>query len=198
MEELITAVGGLGFFLFGMAVMTSGLKKLAGERMHHWLGRATNTPVSGALTGATVTAIVQSSSATTAAAIGFVGAGLMTFQALGILFGANIGTIITGWAVALLGFKLKLGEVSLPLLFIAALLYLNKSRRRLRGSGKALAGFALIFLGIDFLQTGISGARDWIDLSDVQASAFGGRVLLVLIGIALTLITQSSSPTVGP
>lgn len=198
MEALITAVGGLGLFLFGMAVMTSGLKKLAGERMHHWLGRATNTPVSGALTGAAVTTIVQSSSATTVAAIGFVGAGLMTFaQALGILFGANIGTTITGWAVALLGFKLKLGEVSLPLLFIAALLYLNKSRRRLRGSGKALAGFALIFLGIDFLQTGISGARDWIDLSDIQASAFGGRVLLVLIGIALTLITQSSSAIVA-
>lgn len=198
MEALITAVGGLGLFLFGMAVMTSGLKKLAGEKMHQWLGRATKTPLSGAITGASVTAIVQSSSATTVAAVGFVGAGLMTFaQALGILFGANIGTTLTGWAVALLGFKLKLGEVSLPLLFLAALLYLNKNHRKLRGSGKALAGFALIFLGIDFLQTGISGAREWIDLSDFQADAFWGRALLVLVGVGLTLVTQSSSATVA-
>ena len=198
MEALITGVGGLGLFLFGMAVMTSGLKKLAGDKMHQWLGRATETPISGAATGAAVTAIVQSSSATTVAAVGFVGAGLMTFaQALGILFGANIGTTITGWAVALLGFKLQLGEASLPILFLAALLYLNKNRSKLRGSGKALAGFALIFLGIDFLQTGISGAREWIDLSEVPAGAFWGRALLVLLGIALTLVTQSSSATVA-
>lgn len=198
MQSLLESLGGLGLFLFGMAVMTSGLKKLAGERLHHWLGRATRTPASGAATGAAVTALVQSSSATTVAAVGFVGAGLMTFtQSLGILFGANIGTTITGWAVALLGFKLKLGTAALPLLFVSALLYLVKSRPRLRGSGKALAGFALIFLGIGLLQDGLAGARDVIDLSRFNADSLGGRVVLVFVGIALTLVTQSSSATVA-
>ncbi len=97
MNAVLQSIGGFGLFLFGMAVMTSGLKKIAGDRLHRWLGRATRTPLSGAVTGTVVTAIIQSSSATTVTVVGFVGAGLMTFpQALGVIFGANIGTTITG------------------------------------------------------------------------------------------------------
>lgn len=198
MDPVLTTLGGLGLFLFGMSAMTSGLKKLAGEKLHAYLSQATRNPVSGACTGALVTAIVQSSSATTVAAVGFVSAGLMSFaQTLGILFGANIGTTITGWVVALVGFKLKLGTAALPLLFVSSLLYLAKKRPRLRGIGKALAGFSLVFLGIDFLQSGISEARALIDLSALSIGPLGGRLALAMAGIVLTLITQSSSATVA-
>lgn len=198
MTALLQTLGGVGLFLFGMAVMTSGLRKIAGDRLRGWLAKSTGNPVTGALTGATVTALIQSSSATTVAAIGFVGAGLMTFSAsLGIIFGANIGTTFTGWMVALLGFKLQLDEAALPLLFIAALCYLLKRIRPVRGFGKALAGFCLLFLGIAYLQDGLAGYRDTIDLSHWSASDYGGRILLVLVGVLLTLITQSSSATVA-
>jgi phosphate:Na+ symporter len=181
-----------------MALMTSGLRKLAGDRLRHWLARSTKSPISGVVTGATVTALIQSSSATTVAAIGFVGAGLMSFPAsLGIIFGANIGTTITGWMVAVLGFKLKLADAALPLLFVAAICYLFKRIRPLRGFGKALAGFCLIFIGISYLQGGLDGYRDVIDLSRWSVASFGGRIVLVLIGVILTLVTQSSSATVA-
>ena len=118
---LLTA-GGLGIFLLGMVVMTNGLKALAGQTLRKSLGRFTKNPLTGAITGATSTAVVQSSSATTVTAVGFVNAGLLTFsQALGIILGANIGTTVTGWFVAIFGFKLKIGELALPFGAIPAL-----------------------------------------------------------------------------
>lgn len=198
MAAWVQILGGVGLFLFGMAVMTSGLGKLAGDRLRGWLARSTKTPVSGAMVGATVTALIQSSSATTVAAIGFVGAGLISFTAsLGVIFGANIGTTITGWMVALLGFKLKLTAAALPLLFVGSICYLFKRIRSLRGFGKALAGFSLLFIGIGYLQLGLEQHQDLVDFSQWTADSFGGRILLVLIGIVLTLITQSSSATVA-
>jgi len=198
LTALLQTLGGIGLFLFGMSVMTSGLKKLAGARLRDWIARSTRNPVTGALTGATATALVQSSSATTVAAIGFVGAGLMTFgSSLGIIFGANIGTTITGWMVALLGFKVQLEEAALALLFIAAFCYLMKQKKRIRGFGKALAGFCLIFLGIGYLKAGLQDYQSVIDLSQWNANSMGGRFVLLLIGILLTLVTQSSSATVA-
>ena len=186
MQAFLTTIGGFGLFLFGMALMVSGLRKLAGDRLHTWLVSATRTPLTGTLTGAGVTAVIQSSSATTIATVGFVGAGLLTFpQALGVVFGANIGTTITGWIVALLGLKLKLTSAALPLMLLAAILYLMKNRPSLRGTGKALAGFALVFMGIGFLQEGLAGARDWIDLTAFDAQGLSGRFVLFLIGILL-------------
>lgn len=198
MQGLLETLGGLGLFLFGMSTMTSGLRELAGDRLRHWLSRSTRTPFSGMVSGALTTAIVQSSSATTVAVVGFVGAGLLTFtQALGVIFGANIGTTITGWMVALIGFKLKLSTMALPLLFVAGILCLFKQKRTLRGTGKALAGFCLIFLGISYLQEGLAGYRDAFDLSGWSIDHLGGRLLLVLIGCLLTFVTQSSSATVA-
>ena len=119
------SIGGLGIFLLGMIVLTDGLHALAGNAMRNALMKFTRSPLTGAITGATTTAILQSSSATTVAAVGFVGAGLMSFSAsLGIIFGANIGTTITGWLVVLLGFKLKLGTIILPVIFVGAILKL--------------------------------------------------------------------------
>ncbi len=198
MLSLLETLGGLGLFLFGMATMTSGLRKLAGNRLRLWLSRSTRTPFSGMVAGAVTTAVVQSSSATTVAVVGFVGAGLLTFtQALGVILGANIGTTITGWMVALIGFKLKLSLMALPLLFVAAIFYLFKANPMLRGTGKALAGFCLVFLGISYLQDGLAGYREVIDLSRWNVDHLGGRLLLILVGCLLTLITQSSSATVA-
>ena len=138
---IITALGGLGLFLLGMIVMTAGLRELAGDAIRTALMRFTHTPSSGALTGATCTAILQSSSATTVAAVGFVAAGLMSFtSALGIVFGANLGTTVTGWLVALIGFKLKIGLLAMPMVLVGAILRLFGSGK-LRSAGFALAGF---------------------------------------------------------
>lgn len=198
MDALIQTLGGVGLFLLGMALMTSGLRKLAGAKLRTWLARSTQNPARGVLTGAALTALVQSSTATTVATIGFVSAGLMSFtQALSIVLGANIGTTFTGWMVALIGFKLKLTTVALPVLFVASLLYLFKPAKHLHGLGKALSGFCLIFIGISFLQTGLAAHQEAFSLVQWSANSLSGRLVLVMIGIGLTLIMQSSSATIA-
>ena len=178
--------------------MTSGLRKLAGDRLRHWLAASTRSPLSGAFTGAAVTAVIQSSSATTVTVIGFVSAGLMTFQqSLGLIFGANVGTTATAWLVALVGFKLKLSTAALPLLFIASLAYLFKANAFLRGFGKALAGFSLIFLGISYLQDGLGGYGNQFNLAHWNAGTWSGKLTLILIGAAISIVTQSSSVSVA-
>jgi len=194
---VILVLGGLGLFLLGMAVMTDGLKSLAQARLRALLARSTQSPVRSAATGAISTAVVQSSSATTVAAVGFVSAGLLSFpQALGIIFGANIGTTITGWMVALLGFKLKLGQAALPLILVGVLLHLF-GKRRLASWGYAMAGFGLIFVGITTLQEGMQVFSDVVTPESFPQDTIAGRALLVLIGIAVTLVTQSSSAGVA-
>ena len=197
-EWILTATGGLGLFLLGMVILTDGLKALAGRRLTSILSRFTSSPASGAVTGAMVTAMLQSSSATTVAAVGFVAAGLMTFsQALGIIFGANLGTTITGWLVALIGFKLKLGMLSLAFVFVGVLLRLF-ARGRLASLGLSLAGFGLVFVGIATLQEGMSAFEGSITPADFPVDdTLAGRVKLLGIGLAITLITQSSSAGVA-
>ena len=195
--DALPVLGGLGLFLFGMLSMTEGLRALAGGGLHRFLGRYTKSTLSGAATGAFGTALVQSSSATTVAAVSFVGAGLMSFsQALGIIFGANIGTTITGWMVALVGFKLKLGTMALPIVFVGALLSLF-GKRRLRELGRFLAGFAIIFIGLGLLQEGLFGLRHVVMPSAFPGDTPLGRLQLLLIGLVFTLVTQSSSAGVA-
>ncbi len=197
MTTFFQALGGLGIFLLGMIVMTGALRELAGNAIRHALKKLTKSPLSGALTGATSTAILQSSSAITVAAVGFVGAGLMTFpQSLGIIFGANAGTTITGWLVVLLGFKLKLGTVILPIILMGAILKLF-AKERIATIGFALAGFGLIFVGIDMLQQGMSGLEQVVTPEQFPADTWLGRLQLVLMGVVITLITQSSSAGVA-
>ena len=194
---LVEAAGGLGLFLLGMVIMTDGLRTVAGDALRHFLMKFTRTPLSGAATGAITTALLQSSSATTVAAVGFVGAGLLSFPAaLGIIFGANIGTTITGWLVALLGFKLKIGTLMLPVILAGTLLRLFSTGRR-AAIGLGLAGFGLIFIGIDFMQSGMSGFDNLISPDYLPGDTLGGRLLLVLLGILATVITQSSSAGVA-
>lgn len=194
---IVQAAGGVGLFLLGMSVMTGGLKAVADDRLRAALTRATRGPVSGVCTGAAATAVLQSSSATTVAAVGFVHAGLLTFsQALTIIFGANIGTTLTGWLVALVGFKLQLGEVVLPLILVGVLLQLA-GRGRIAASGTALAGFGLIFVGIEVLQSGMAAFQGVVTPETFPPDTITGRLLSVLIGVAITVVTQSSSAGVA-
>ncbi len=192
-QQILIAAGGLGLFLLGMTVLTEGLRALAGRSLRRWLTRFTKTPVSGAITGAAVTALIQSSSATTVTAVGFVGAGLLTFpQALGIIYGANVGTTLTGWIVALVGFKLDLGSTALPLLLLGMLMRLFGGAR-LRHTGWALTGFSLLFIGIDAMQDGLGVLEGAVTPEDFPGDSVWGRLQLVAIGVAITLVTQSSS-----
>jgi len=173
--------------------MTDSLRSLAGGAMRSTLMHFTRSPLSGVLTGAVSTIILRSSSATTVAAVGFVGAGLMSFpQSLGIIFGANLGTTLTGWIVVLLGFKLKIDTLLLPLILIGAILRLL-GKNRVASIGYAIAGFGIIFVGIALMQEGMSGLQNIITPDHFPEDTFTGRLKLVFIGIAITLVTQSSS-----
>jgi phosphate:Na+ symporter len=193
----VTALGGLGLFLLAMIWLTSGLRELSGNTFRRFLLQFTRTPISGVMTGAVSTALLQSSSATTVMAVGFVGANLMTFpQALGVIFGANLGTTLTGWIVATFGFKLSLGELVLPIFFISAVMRLF-GNASIQALGQALAGFALLFLGIEFLKDGMSGLQGVITPAQFPDDGLFGRLQLVGLGIVLTLVTQSSSAGVA-
>jgi phosphate:Na+ symporter len=197
MVNALHALGGVGLFLLGMIWLTEGLRGLAGAALRRLLARFTRSPVSGALAGAAATAVIQSSSATTVTTVGFVSAGLLTFpQALGIIFGANVGTTLTGWLIAILGFKLNLGELALPLVFAGALLRLLGSPH-LKMVGTALAGFSLLFIGLDAMKEAMFALQGLVTPSSFPADTWFGRFQLLLIGVAITLITQSSSAGVA-
>ncbi|UWQ85652.1 Na/Pi symporter (plasmid) [Leisingera caerulea] len=195
--NVLPALGGIGLFLIGMLLLTGGLKTLAGARLRSILGRFTSTPATGAATGAVTTAAIQSSSATTVAAVGFVASGLLTFpQALGIIFGANIGTTMTGWLVAILGFKLDLGQAMLPVILLGALLALS-GKRKISYLGQALAGFSLIFIGIEQMKSGLEAFQGIVTPADFPSDSWAGRLKLVALGVLITLVTQSSSAGVA-
>lgn len=190
-------LGGLGLFLLGMIIMTDGLHALAGKALRSILMRFTRSPLTGAIAGTVSTALLQSSSAITVAAIGFVGAGLLGFpESLGIVLGASVGTTITGWLVTFLGLKLHIGIVLFPLLFIGAILRLF-TKGRTATIGYTLAGFCLIFAGIEFMQQGMAGLEGVITPDHLPSGTFFGRIELVLIGALATVITQSSSAGVA-
>lgn len=190
-------LGGVGLFLVGMLLMSDGLRSAAGSALQRLLERSTGTRLSAFLTGVGMTALVQSSSATTITTIGFVSAGLLALPAaVGVIIGANVGTTSTGWIVSLLGFKLEITGLALPLVGIGALLRLL-SRGRRAHLGMALAGFGLIFIGIDFLQAGMGDLAQRIDLSVYSHRDLAGRLILVLIGTFMTVLLQSSSAAVA-
>lgn len=189
--------GGIGLFLLGMTLMTDGLKDIAGESLRQWLGRFTGSPLKAMSSGIIFTLIVQSSTATTLATIGFVSAGILTFaQSVGVIIGANIGTTSTGWMVAaLLGVKFSIGQFALPLITAGALLKIL-AQGRLALTGLVIAGFGLIFFGIELLQVAMSSLANRIDLSIFSTQNFFSKLLLVLIGLVMTVILQSSSAAI--
>jgi phosphate:Na+ symporter len=196
-NSIIQAFGGLGLFLLGLIIMMDALRALAGDAVRTAIVRFTNSPLSGAITGAIATAILRSSSTITVTAVGFVGAGLIGFsESLGIIFGANFGTTLTGWIVVLLGFKLQLETIMQLLLLFGALLRLL-AKNRLAASGYALAGFSLVFIGIAMMQQGMNGFEELVTPEQLPADTFIGRLQLVTFGGVFTLLTQSSSAGVA-
>ncbi|MBU1669233.1 Na/Pi symporter [bacterium] len=196
-QSIFQAIGGVGLFLLGMTIMTDGLKALAGKQIRSALMRFTKSPTSGAMTGAVSTMILQSSSATIVASVGFVAVGMMQFtESLGIIFGANIGTTITGWLVVLFGFKFKLAEIALPLIFLGMVLKLF-FKGRVATVGYTVAGFSLIFVGITLMQEGMQGFEGILSLDTLPADSWIGRLQLLALGMVATLITQSSSAGVA-
>jgi len=194
---LTQLLGGIGLFLLGMLLLTDGLKAAAGSALKSVLVRFTDRPGAAFLSGLTLTAMVQSSSATTLATIGFVSAGLLSFaQAIGIVIGGSVGTTTTGWLVSLLGLKLSVGAVALPLVGAGALMRLVLKGRP-SAVGLAIAGFGLIFVGIDTLQGGMVALAEHVRPDSLPAATFAGRLLLVLVGVVMTVIMQSSSAAVA-
>ncbi len=185
-------LGGIGLFLLGMGLMTDGLKLAAGSALERILASSTKTRLRGLASGALVTALVQSSSAVTVAAIGFVNAGLLTLgQSLWVLFGSNIGTTMTGWLVALVGLKFKVDALALPLIGIGMALRLSGGTTRRGSLGLALAGFGVLFLGIDLLRVSFSGFTTDFSLNEIHGAL--GILVMVLTGIMMTVLMQSSS-----
>lgn len=187
-------LGGVGLFLLGMVLMTDGLKMAAGPALGGLLTSSTQTRLRGLLSGIVVTAAVQSSSAVTVAAIGFVNAGLLTFgQSLWVIFGANVGTTMTGWLVALIGFKIKVEAAALPMIGLGMALRLSGADSRRGALGTALAGFGVLFLGIGFLQQAFADAGTRFDLTALSGDGFVSVFAFVLAGLLLTVLMQSSS-----
>jgi phosphate:Na+ symporter len=195
--ELLRAAGGLGLMLLGLRTLTDGLRALADAWLARALVHGTKSPLRGALLGTGLTALVQSSSAVTVAAVGFVGAGLLSFpQALGIVFGANLGTTATGWIVATFGFRIDLGLVAHALVLAGALTWLL-GNGRVSHAGRALAGFALLFLGLDTLKDAVAALPVLPRPEDLPADTWIGRALLVAVGAVAAALMQSSSAGVA-
>lgn len=185
-------LGGIGLFLLGMSMMTDGLKLAAGPALEQVLARSTRTRWHGLASGIAITAAVQSSSAVTVAAIGFVNAGLLSLsQALWVLFGSNVGTTFTGWLVALVGLRIQVELFALPLIGVGALARVFGRSARMGAFGLATAGFGLLFLGIGLLQRSFLGLADGVELPSGGGAL--GALALVGIGAALTVVMQASA-----
>ena len=186
-------IGGVGLVLLGMALMSEGLQALAGDRVKQLLSHFTGNPFTGILTGTGITVLTNSASATILATIGFVNAGLLSLpQAIGIIFGANLGTVSTAWIVALVGFKFSISTFTLPLITLGALMKLFLKGRK-ASIGLAVAGFGLLFLGADMLQAGMKGSGGFIELSGFTFDSWWDRFLLAGMGFLMTFLLQSST-----
>ncbi len=200
MTLILNAAGGLGIFLLAMAMMTGGLKVFGGERLRRHLERWTSTPLRGVATGALVTALVQSSSAVTVATIGFVNAGVLSLRhALGVIFGANVGTTMTGWLVSLVGFGFKIEAIALPIIALGVALRVAVENKRLRGLGDALAGFGLFFLGLAILKDTFGEVSQTFGTATLSQSGAGlsSVAIFALVGLVATVLTQSSSAAIA-
>ena len=199
--DFLALLGSLALFLYGMKIMSEGLQKLAGDRLRNILTAMTTNRVTGVLTGTLITALVQSSSATTVMVVSFVNAGLLTLsQSISVIMGANIGTTVTAWIISALGFKVDISVFALPLLaFGVPLLFSQKSSRK--SIGEFIFGFSFLFMGLDLLK---KNAPDLSQNPDMLAfvqnytdMGFFSVILFVLIGTVLTMIVQASSATMA-
>lgn len=190
-SSTVQLLGGLGLFLLGIHHLTEGLKGLAGDSLRRALQRLVAGRLSAVVSGVVFTAAIQSSTAATLTVIGFVSAGLVTFeQAIGVIIGATLGTTTTPWMVAFFGFRIRIASFAMPVLGVGALLWLV-AKGRLRSLGAILAGFGLIFIGIEYLQDGMQGV-EW-NLEGIAGRGPAAHWILAGIGVVMTIVMQSSS-----
>ena len=199
--QIFTLFGAMGMFLYGMNLMSAGLQKAAGDRLRGFLSAMTSNPFKRVMTGVGITALIQSSSATTVMVVSFVNAGLLTLvQAIGVIMGANIGTTITAWMVSLLGFKADISILAVPLMLLG-FLFSNSKKNQHKNIGELIVGFSLLFLGLSFMKESVPDLKQTPEVLEFvrQWSGYGfGSVLIFLgVGTVLTLILQSSSATMA-
>ncbi|SJZ43058.1 Na/Pi cotransporter family protein [Garciella nitratireducens] len=192
-KMLMTLFGGLGLFLYGMTIMSDGLKNIAGDRMKRLLEILTNNRLMGILVGTIVTAIIQSSSATTVMVVGFVNAGLMNLlQATGVIMGANIGTTITAQLIAF-----KITDYATLAIGLGTILYLFAKKNKTKQIGGVILGFGILFIGMNFMSDSMKPLRDYEGFKTILISFSKNPFLGVLAGFVFTAIIQSSSASIG-
>ena len=199
--DFCTLIGSLGLFLYGMKLMSEALQKVAGDRMRAILSAMTKNRLTGVLTGVLITALIQSSSATTVMVVSFVNAGLLTLvQSITVIMGANIGTTVTAWIISLLGFKVSISSIAVPLIALAIPFVFSSNNKR-RYMGEFIIGFALLFMGLDGLKTNapdlnanpsmLAFVQNYTDMG------FLSVLLFLFIGALLTVIVQASAATMA-
>lgn len=197
--DFLGLLGAVGLFLYGMKVMSEGLQKAAGDRLRNILSAMTRNRFTGLLTGCAITALIQSSSASTVMVVSFVNAGLMTLaQSMAVIFGANVGTTFTAWIIALFGFKVDVSVVVLPLIGLAVvLLFTNKSKAK--SIGEFLIGFAFLFMGLNMISDYVpdlqSNPEMFEALKNYASMGLLSIVIFMLVGMVVTAIIQSSAAT---
>lgn len=197
--DFLALLGSVGLFLYGMKVMSEGLQKAAGDRLRNILSAMTRNRFTGLLTGCAITALIQSSSASTVMVVSFVNAGLMSLaQSMSVIMGANVGTTFTAWIIALFGFKVNVSALILPLIGLAVvLLFTNKSKAK--SIGEFLIGFSFLFMGLDMISTYVpdlqSNPEMFAFLRQYASMGIGSIAIFALVGLVLTAIIQSSAAT---
>ena len=199
--QFFTLFGAMGMFLYGMNLMSAGLQKAAGDRLRGFLSAMTSNPFKRVMTGVGITALIQSSSATTVMVVSFVNAGLLTLvQAIGVIMGANIGTTITAWMVSLLGFKADISILAVPLMLLG-FLFSNSKKNQYKNIGELIVGFSLLFLGLSFMKESVPDLKQTPEVLEFVRtwSGYGFSSVLIFLGVGtvLTLILQSSSATMA-
>ncbi len=199
--QIFTLLGALGMFLYGMNLMSSGLQKASGDKLRSFLSAMTSNPFKGVLTGLGVTSIIQSSSATTVMVVSFVNAGLLTLsQAISVIMGANIGTTVTAWLVAWLGFKADISILAIPLMLFG-FLFSNSKKSQRQNIGELIVGFCLLFLGLSFMKESVPDLNETPQVLEFVKSwsshGFGSVLIFLAFGTVLTLVLQSSSATMA-
>ena len=199
--QIFTLLGAMGMFLYGMNLMSAGLQKAAGDRLRGFLSAMTSNPFKRVMTGVGITALIQSSSATTVMVVSFVNAGLLTLvQAIGVIMGANIGTTITAWMVSLLGFKADISILAVPLMLLG-FLFSNSKKNQRKNIGELIVGFSLLFLGLSFMKESVPDLKQTPEVLEFvrQWAGHGFWSVLIFLGVGtiLTLILQSSSATMA-
>ena len=199
--KILTLLGSLGLFLYGMTLMSEALQKVAGDKLRNILAAMTSNSVSRILTGLFITAVIQSSSATTVMVVSFVNAGLLSLvQSIGVIMGANIGTTFTAWLISLLGFKADIAVLAIPLIAFGFVFMMCKAKKK-KSIGELIIGFSLLFLGLSFLKNSVPDLQSSPEvlafLQQWTNYGFGSTLMFVGIGTILTIVLQSSSATMA-